>query len=524
MDARNTDIVTQQLHNLLARLSAENLKANPSRKHNLSTSAYHCPASNHHHLQKRVWLRDTFRSPPRISQRHFKSVKMGVRGTDDYLTARAADPRTGLISPSVVTNLTPRTPISPAEALSLFGSDYIQPPNSSPKVRSTEEPHVASHRQRPAGPRGRWRQDSTGWNMEPDTEAGCSRTTAANSSATRADFNASEDSFVIPMPTAKDPQPYRQADQDKAVQYYKDKAQRLSHKEGMNGRMHSIGAGPRKFAQATKALRDFSNPSSSSPKEEDSATEQNRTPASSPPMSAFPGFAASCESPRSPRKSVCSPAPGYERRDSGVSVTTSSSAREKVAPASKSPTLGRAERTRSNSNTSRFQDLRQLPRVRVVHPDGLATKEHHEKSASIPREYTSTPPPPYLSHSSTAAISATSMAESLSPLETQVVGFLAWAINQIIWRPASSRCDGSPQGVNIGLTQAIHILSDAASKPVERWQAIKALTLMATRAIVILCCIAIVVRIGTAVGRVLAIMLWPVSIIWVIVKWMLGLG
>ncbi|KAI4738312.1 hypothetical protein E4T50_11237 [Aureobasidium sp. EXF-12298] len=507
MDARNTDIVTQQLHNLLARLSAENLKANPSRKHNLSTSAYHCPASNHHHLQKRVWLRDTFRSPPRIPQRHFKSVKMGVRGTDDYLTARAANPRTGLISPSVVTNLTPRTPISPAEALSLFGSDYIRPPNSSPKARSTEEPHVASHRQRPAGPRGRWRQDSTGWNMEPDTEAGCSRTTAANSSATRADFNASEDSFVIPMPTAKDPQPYRQADQDKAVQYYKDKAQRLSHKEGMNGRMHSIGAGPRKFAQATKALRDFSNPSSSSPKEEDSATEQNRTPASSPPMSAFPGFAASCESPRSPRKSVCSPAPGYERRDSGVSVTTSSSAREKVAPASKSPTLGRAERTRSNSNTSRFQDLRQLPRVRVVHPDGLATKEHHEKSASIPREYTSTPPPPYLSHSSTAAISATSMAESLSPLETQVVG-----------------CDGSRQGVNIGLTQAIHILSDAASKPVERWQAIKALTLMATRAIVVLCCIAIVVRIGTAVGRVLAIMLWPVSIIWVIVKWMLGLG
>jgi len=523
MDARNTDIITQRLHHLLARLSAENLKPSSSRKQNPPTSADNRPASNHHRTARKVWLRDTFRTPPRTPQRHFTNIDtdMGVRGSDDYLTARAANPRTGLISPSVVTNLTPRTPISPAEALSLFGSDHILPPDSSPRVRAIEEPRSASPRQRPAGPRGRWRQDSTGWNMELDTEAGCSKTTTANSSATRADFHASEDSFVIPMPTAKDPQPYQQADQDKAVQYYKDKAQRLSHKEGMNGRMHSIGAGPRKFAQATKALRDFSNPRSSSPRAEDSAVGHD---ASSPPVSAFSGFAASCESPRPTRKSVHSPAPELERRDSGVSVSTSSTARERTGPADKSPTLGGAERTRSNSNTSRFQDLRQLPRVRVVHPDGPAAKGHYEKAAPVSRDYTSTPPPPYISHSSAPSISGASMAESLSPLETQVVGFLAWAINQMFWKPTSSRRDGSPQGPNIGLTQAIHILSDSATKPIERWQAIKSLVLMAVRAIVILCCLAIVVRIGTAVGRVLAIMLWPVSIVWVIVKWMLGLG
>ncbi|KAI4849836.1 hypothetical protein E4T44_03101 [Aureobasidium sp. EXF-8845] len=269
---------------------------------------------------------------------------MGVRGTDDYLTARAANLRTGLVSPSVVTNLTPRTPISPAEALSLFGSDHIIPRVSSPKVQSTEDPHSASPRQRPAGPRGRWRQDSTGWNMEPDTEAGYHKTTTANSSATRADFHASEDSFVLPMPSAKDPQPYRQADQDKAVQYYKDKAQRLAHKEGMNGRMHSIGAGPRKFAQATKALRDFSNPRSPSPDKEASAVGQQKSPTSSPPLSMLSGFTASSESSCPPRKPVHSPAPGFERRDSGVSVSTPSSAREKGTP-DQSPTLGGAERS-----------------------------------------------------------------------------------------------------------------------------------------------------------------------------------
>ncbi|CAD0110644.1 unnamed protein product [Aureobasidium uvarum] len=446
---------------------------------------------------------------------------MGVRGTDDYLTARAANPRTGLISPSVVTNLTPRTPMSPAEALSLFGNDYAPPHDSSPKARMPEEPRTTTPRPRPAGPRGRWRQDSTGWNMEPDTEVGSPRTNTANSSATRADFNASEDSFVIPMPTAKDPQPYQQADQDKAVQYYKDKALRLSHKEGMNGRMHSIGAGPRKFAQATKALRDFSNPRSATPSEQDPAGRKEKAAESSPPTSAFPEF---CESPRSDRRSMCSPAPGYERRDSGVSVPNPTSTREKQHSPSQSPTLGGAERARSNSNTSRFQDLRQLPRVRVVHPDGQAVKGRHEKTAPVPREYTSTPPPPYLSHSSTSTVSGTSVAETLSPLETQLVGFLAWAINQVFCKSTSSTRDGSSQGLHIGLTQAIHILSDSASKPIERWQAIKALAFMAVRAIMILCCLAIVVRIGAAVGRVLAVMLWPVSIVWVVVKWMLGLG
>ncbi|KAG9996623.1 hypothetical protein KCU78_g17361, partial [Aureobasidium melanogenum] len=520
MDARNTDIITQQLHQLLVRLSAENSKSNPSQKQNLPTSAHNSQYPDRR-PEGRVWSRDTSNIPPRIPKQHTRDSNMGVKGTDDYLTARAANPRTGLISPSVVTNLTPRTPISPAEALSLFGSDYEPPRTFSPKARMPEEPRGAIQRPRPAGPRGRWRQDSTGWNMEPDTEAGSPKTTTANPLPTRADFHASEDSFVILMPTAKDPQPYRQEDQDKAVQYYRDKAQRLSHKEGMNGRMHSIGAGPRKFAQATKALRDFSNPRSPTPDEDDTAPRKAEATSSSPPMSAVSEF-SSCESSRSSRRSVCSPPPGVERRDSAVSVTASTSAREKETSTSRSPTLGGAERARSNSNTSRFQDLRQLPRVRAVHPESPARKAQHEKTAPVPREYTSTPPPPYRTHPNTPSLSGTSVAESLPPLETQVVGFLAWVINQLFYKPASSAPNGSPQGQSIGIVQAIHILSDSTTKPIERWQAIKALAFVASRAVMILCCLAIVVRIGTAVGRVLAIMLWPVSIVWTIMKWMLG--
>ncbi|KAI5235107.1 hypothetical protein E4T43_09498 [Aureobasidium subglaciale] len=408
---------------------------------------------------------------------------MGVKGTDDYLTARAANPRTGLISPSVVTHLTPRTPMSPAEALSLFGGDHTIPQDFSPRAQTPERPTSAANRQRPSGPRGRWRQDSTGWNMEPDTEAGSIKYATANSSATRADFHASEDSFVIPMPTAKDPQPYRQADQDKAVQYYRDKAQHLSHKEGMNGRMHSIGAGPRKFAQATKALRDFSNPRSPTPAEEDAIAGHEKA---SPPMSAFPEFSTpsgrtSPSSQRVSRRPVCSTAPGYERRDSAISIPKSASVQKDV-PTAQSATSGGAERASSDSNTSRFQDLRQLPRVRVVHPNSPATKKQHEKTGAAHDDRTASPPPPYLSRShaqSISSVSGASMAEPLSPLEAQVVGFLAWAINQVFCKQSPNTHDESSQGLNIGLLQAIHILSDSATEPVQRWQAIKALAFMA---------------------------------------------
>lgn len=52
-----------------------------------------------------------------------------VRGTEDYLTARAANPFTGLISPSVYTPpATPTTPRTPGEALALRG-DFSKTPD-----------------------------------------------------------------------------------------------------------------------------------------------------------------------------------------------------------------------------------------------------------------------------------------------------------------------------------------------------------------------------------------------------------
>jgi hypothetical protein len=82
----------------------------PSRSHRIKEIARRTllkqyaitPVTKHHSL------------PP---EQHITPVrpKMGMKDSDDYITARAANPRTGLISPSLAG--TPRTPESPAEAL-----------------------------------------------------------------------------------------------------------------------------------------------------------------------------------------------------------------------------------------------------------------------------------------------------------------------------------------------------------------------------------------------------------------------
>ncbi|CAD0011327.1 unnamed protein product, partial [Aureobasidium pullulans] len=152
MEVRNTDIVTQRLHHLLARLSAQNSNSLSLQNQTSSTNTSKSPNS-HLHTERRAWTRNTLRTSPRVSPLHIAVSGMGIKGTDDYLTARAANPRTGL--PSVVTNLTPRTPISPAEALSLFGDGQAYSSEVPTRVKSPERRSPVVSRPKPAGPRGR---------------------------------------------------------------------------------------------------------------------------------------------------------------------------------------------------------------------------------------------------------------------------------------------------------------------------------------------------------------------------------
>jgi len=153
---------------------------------------------------------------------------MGMKDSDDYITARAANPRTGLISPSLAG--TPRTPESPAEALKLR-SQRIRPA----LTRANEARKIS------AGGLQRLCSSEKGWSFE-DTKSRVASPRPSDASAGAADIICCEslprgstlddDRFVVHMPSAREPQPYafpgRSAQEIQAFEHYKRKARKTS--------------------------------------------------------------------------------------------------------------------------------------------------------------------------------------------------------------------------------------------------------------------------------------------------------
>lgn len=154
--------------------------------------------------------------------------KMGMKDSDDYITARAANPRTGLISPSLAG--TPRTPESPAEALKLR-SQRIRPA----LTRANEARKIS------AGGLQKLCTSEKGWSLE-DTKSRVASPRPSDASAGAADIICCEplprgstlddDRFVVHMPSAREPQPYafpgRSAQEIQTFEHYKRKARKTS--------------------------------------------------------------------------------------------------------------------------------------------------------------------------------------------------------------------------------------------------------------------------------------------------------
>jgi hypothetical protein len=195
----------------------------PSRSHRIKEIARRTllkqyaitPVTKHHSL------------PP---EQHITPVrpKMGMKDSDDYITARAANPRTGLISPSLAG--TPRTPESPAEALKLR-SQRIRPAltraNEARKISASGLQKLCS--------------SEKGWSFE-DAKSRIASPRPGDASAGAADIigvepqagagTGGDDRFVVHMPSAREPQPYafpgRSAQEIQAFEHYKRKARKTS--------------------------------------------------------------------------------------------------------------------------------------------------------------------------------------------------------------------------------------------------------------------------------------------------------
>lgn len=156
--------------------------------------------------------------------------KMDIKDSDDYITARAANPRTGLISPSPAA--TPRTPESPAKALKLR-SQRTRPALT--RASANEARKIST------GGLQKWCADEHGWSRE-DAKSGVASPRPSETSVGAADIICGEtealedtlrgDRFVIHMPSAREPQPYafpgRTAEEIQAYEHYKQKARKTS--------------------------------------------------------------------------------------------------------------------------------------------------------------------------------------------------------------------------------------------------------------------------------------------------------
>ena len=186
-------------------------------------------------------------SPPKISSPRRPAI-MRMKDSDDYITARAANPRTGLISPSIAA-ATPSiecTPGTPGEALQLIVDKHPPSPtpdtNTRPALRRANEGCKVN-----AGTANRWRAGETGWFR--DTVTGISPKVAqvkadARLASSKSRPSLKEDRFIVHMPSAHEPQPYAypgySAKQIEAFEHYKRKARRTSG-EGYDQRvLHNI--------------------------------------------------------------------------------------------------------------------------------------------------------------------------------------------------------------------------------------------------------------------------------------------
>ncbi|KAK3071231.1 hypothetical protein LTR53_008982, partial [Teratosphaeriaceae sp. CCFEE 6253] len=171
---------------------------------------------------------------------------MRMKDSDDYLTARAANPWTGLVSPSIGSSSPPCTPSTPGEALSSRTKAASAPPPGSPTPSSAARARPALSRANEgrkvsAGSVRKWRAQVTGWISE--TAVASPRQTDATAGAgllvSRAQPCLPEDRFVVPMPSAREPRPYAYPGctdaEIRASDHYKRKTRKVSS-EGYPGR------------------------------------------------------------------------------------------------------------------------------------------------------------------------------------------------------------------------------------------------------------------------------------------------
>lgn len=168
-------------------------------------------------------------TPKSNQQQLQRPAIMRMKDSDDYITARAANPRTGLISPSIGSpSPQPFTPDTPGDALKLPKQTA---PSPTPEARSRPALSRANEGRKISG--GTLNRCAKGWVSGAALAAASPRETPVTVGAgLGSQPMLKDDQFVIHMPSAREPQPYtypgRTPIEIEAFEHHKRKARRVS--------------------------------------------------------------------------------------------------------------------------------------------------------------------------------------------------------------------------------------------------------------------------------------------------------
>lgn len=138
---------------------------------------------------------------------------MRMKDSDDYITARAANPRTGMISPSIATP-SPRTPDSPGDALKFSRRLSLSPTRELVGGRPSLSLKSARAVRKVNYGENRWRVDAGGWVSNDMPHPASPRETDGEGAGLHVvtpeqNVVLPDDHFIVHMPSAREPQPFR---------------------------------------------------------------------------------------------------------------------------------------------------------------------------------------------------------------------------------------------------------------------------------------------------------------------------
>ncbi|KXT13256.1 hypothetical protein AC579_2482 [Pseudocercospora musae] len=178
-----------------------------------------------------------------------------MKDSDDYITARGANPRTGLISPSVGTR-TPCTPDSPGEALKRYSVKQNSPTPAQKERpalgRANEGRKISSASARHRNGRETALQQDHMLGAFPRTQLSDPVKQCQPEAAPSPELR--DDQFVVNMPSAREPQPFSYpgytAEQIDALEHYRRKARRVSS-DGYDRRLFHRQSSCKAYADCT---------------------------------------------------------------------------------------------------------------------------------------------------------------------------------------------------------------------------------------------------------------------------------